>query len=525
MYIRIVNKIMSSFAKKRGSEKQITSEDTEYSDDDESNAKGGQWERASEDVLAKRKMINIGKRSGVSSSSSSLSASSVHAGESSKPSSALSNPFGSMKSFAPAAAANPFGTLKGFAPSKESQEAAPVAGSSKFSELQSIKTSSQSRDGNVIGAPSGGNSYGDKMLKLNQALMSWMQQQKPVSLWTGALKDYVRHAESIAKEYKVEDSVSAQSFQSQKAPTSSKSVSIPKQVPNPVSAHIPIVGVPASVPVATKTPVVAPASLGGFFTSAVAPVPLPQVAPTPTPAAAQVPVSEKVPTFKPFAFGASTGDASAFGISNVGGAASSFSSFGGSGGFGKNVLTVSDAPLPNVTFDLKGSQISTSSNSTNAVKAQAEDDEVGDDNDYSEPTVEVEKVLPNENDKDEVLFELEKVQLKRLDLKADPKPEWKDVGKGSFRITHDPNTKCVRMLVREKTMGKVTLNCTFFSSQRFEKKDKGYIQFCAVVIDPDPSEEDKGKDLPKLHTFMMRTKVEDTDKTIAALVSARDRKK
>lgn len=144
-----------------------------------------------------------------------------------------------------------------------------------------------------------------------------------------------------------------------------------------------------------------------------------------------------------------------------------------------------------------------------------------DDDDEGEPILEPEVVLRDENDKDEILFQAD-CSLRRMDMKAEPKPEWKDLGKGSLRVTHDPTTGVRRILVREKSMGKVTLNASFFSAQKFDKVGKASIRFPAVVPNTD-AEAAEGS--TSLNTFLIKTKESDTDNAIAALVSARDSKK
>ena len=141
----------------------------------------------------------------------------------------------------------------------------------------------------------------------------------------------------------------------------------------------------------------------------------------------------------------------------------------------------------------------------------------GGDDDEGEPILEPEMALRNEDDKDEILYETD-CRLKRLDTKAEPKPEWKDVGKGALRVTKDPDTGKKRILIREKVMGKVTLNVSFFPAQKFEKRGKHSVQFPALVADPDP---EAAPGATSLQTFVIRTREGDIDAAIAALLSAR----
>ncbi len=533
---------------KRVSEKQISATDADYSGDDEANSFGGAFEKANQEQMAKRKIVHASKRSHVDADSGAqVSGKSVKGVD-------ISAGFADASSSIAPALANPFASLKGFA-STVTPAQKPLSGQVQNVIPASTGTSSVSSTTNSHA----GGKYGDKMKELNQALLTWMQLQKHTSLWNEALEDYVRHAASIAKEFKTDDSTHAKTALSASAavPPAANKSSAPTPAPVAAPAPAPTIAptrAPAAFPNPTpattiRVPSAAPAPTP-VWGSAPAPTPTPAVtsvgaptsaAPTPawgfpslptpatgaTSAAASSSVRPPI-TDKPFSFGDTTKGISSSSIAppSSGSGSASFGSFGsfGGGGFGKNILSVPTEPLPAASFELK-TQGSTARTAPGT--SQPNEDDGPDDDNYEEPKLGVEEVLRSADDKDEIVFELELVQLKRLDRKAELNKDgtipWRDVGKGSFRITRDPTTRMVRMLIREKTMGKVTLNCAFFSSQKFEKKGKG-IQFAAVVVDPDPEPEDKDKNITKLHTFMLKTKAEDLDKTISALNRARDSK-
>lgn len=85
--------------------------------------------------------------------------------------------------------------------------------------------------------------------------------------------------------------------------------------------------------------------------------------------------------------------------------------------------------------------------------------------------------MRNEMDRDEILLDL-RCKLSRFS-KADN--EWKDVGKGSLRITKDPDNGKQRILVRNE-LGKPTLNCNLIAGMKFERKKNG-IYFVAPLVD------------------------------------------
>ena len=535
---------------KRGSERQLTADAASDSDGEE-NAGSGTWEKASGAELSQRKILRVRRDRKEIPTVSTFSSDSLTGSS--------SNPFGAMKGFVaaapatkpPAAAPAPSAFPSGFTfgataptaapkamPSFGSTAAPTAAGSSKGGDADSTATpvtgfsnfATFSSSAQGIGSGSGSASkagekaaqvqssltfssspsaadgtYGAKMTQLNTALLAWMhkqQEQAPLGLWSRGLEDYVLHAERLAKQFGV-SGPSTHPAAPAKAETGAGAAAAAKPTP-----------APAPAPAAEK-PLFSPA------------VPAAPAASAPAPA---------------FAFGA---PAAAAAMDGSGSAGFSWGNKGKeAGGIGNNNAfalppnSVASLPLP--TFGLKAPAASTASTegfgfgfgapvpapaatgaSFGAPVLASASGGGDDDDDEGEPILEPEVVLRDENDKDEILFQAD-CSLRRMDMKAEPKPEWKDLGKGSLRVTHDPTTGVRRILVREKSMGKVTLNASFFSAQKFDKVGKASIRFPAVVPNTD-AEAAEGS--TSLNTFLIKTKESDTDNAIAALVSARDSKK
>jgi len=137
----------------------------------------------------------------------------------------------------------------------------------------------------------------------------------------------------------------------------------------------------------------------------------------------------------------------------------------------------------------------------------------------------------NKNDKDIILLE-KACKLHRLSAvdggKAGEK-EWKDLGKGTLRVTADPDTKKKRILVRN-TMGVVILNASFFKGQKFEKtnsKKNNSLSFSAVVsvkeyetINGPDGEEQRQVDRTGMHSFMMSVGKTELDAVLSTLNDA-----
>ena len=83
--------------------------------------------------------------------------------------------------------------------------------------------------------------------------------------------------------------------------------------------------------------------------------------------------------------------------------------------------------------------------------------------------------------------------------------EWKDVGKGSLRLTKDKDAPGgpTRILVRN-TLGKITLNTNMFKGMKFEKAGKNGIKF--TIIDTEK----------KFVNIIVKVKIDHLDATLKA---------
>lgn len=140
--------------------------------------------------------------------------------------------------------------------------------------------------------------------------------------------------------------------------------------------------------------------------------------------------------------------------------------------------------------------------------AGGEDEEGGGDEE-GEPILEPEKVLRNAADTDEILHE---VPCKLFSFSTADK-EWKDTGKGTFRITRDPATQKQRMLVRNQ-VGRINFNASFFAAMKVEKVGKK-LKFAAFVSVEAPALNSEGKTTTRteMKNFMIQLKPEDLDAT------------
>ena len=105
------------------------------------------------------------------------------------------------------------------------------------------------------------------------------------------------------------------------------------------------------------------------------------------------------------------------------------------------------------------------------------------DEEEGEPIMEAEKVLRNEDDKDDIICDCT-CKLLRFDKDKgeDGKGEWIDVGKGNFRVTKCSVTGKQRMLVRN-SVGKITFNAAFYKGMNIKRFSKDKLSFGVVVDD------------------------------------------
>ena len=123
-----------------------------------------------------------------------------------------------------------------------------------------------------------------------------------------------------------------------------------------------------------------------------------------------------------------------------------------------------------------------------------------DSGDEGEEILEPEKILKNDSDTDIILHEAP-CKLFRHDKEDN---EWKDAGKGTFKITKESDSHKQRILIRDG-MGKLALNCYFYKGMKFDKTANS-IKFLAPVGE-------KGE----LKMLLIKLKPEDVEKTLEAL--------
>ena len=123
-----------------------------------------------------------------------------------------------------------------------------------------------------------------------------------------------------------------------------------------------------------------------------------------------------------------------------------------------------------------------------------------------EPIMEAEKVLRNEDDKDEIVCDCN-CKLHRFDSgKGDNgKGEWIDVGKGIFRVTKCTESGKQRMLVRN-SVGKIIFNAAFYKGMKVDRKSKGMLSF-GVVTDVSGG----------LRNFLLKVKEADVEVVFGAM--------
>ena len=159
----------------------------------------------------------------------------------------------------------------------------------------------------------------------------------------------------------------------------------------------------------------------------------------------------------------------------------------------------------NTTFS---SGIDNSASDPQGFSSSATIPSTGDDED-GEPIMEAEKVLRNDDDKDDIICDCN-CKLHRFDTGKgdDGKGEWIDVGKGIFRVTKCTESGRQRMLVRN-SVGKIIFNAAFYKGMKVDKKGKGMLSF-GVVADVSGG----------LKTFLLKVKETDADVVYSSMQSA-----
>ncbi len=313
------------------------------------------------------------------------------------------------------------------------------------------------------------------------------------------MQDYIKYSQELADKYG--EGASEPLQESAKVAAllfggSNAVAAATEAIPKPSFSFSGGVSAPPAVPsVATSLPA-APAP----FTFGAAPaVPAATTAPKPFQfgAAPAVPAADSaVP--KPFQFGA-------FGSAPAG--SSSFTS-----SFAFNPPATVSAPAAGVNSFSFNPPTSSALGAAPVTTAAGGDDENGGDEE-GEPILEPEKVLRNETDTDDILLDVP-CKLFGFSKQAN---EWKDTGKGSFRITRSADSKKQRMLVRNP-IGKLTFNAAFYKSMTIEKV-KGGLRFSAFVVVDEPTVGGSAAAAPKpeLKNFMIKLKEGDIADALAKL--------
>lgn len=514
--------------KRRDDNRQLKPEELEALENEEPE-EAGVFKRASADVIAQRRIIKVRKSENASNP------------EEAPRASMSSNPFGSVN-LAPSkestAPINPFGGFTGLTKSV-------IPDQTKVTK-EAVKESS---------AKLPEDEFRKKMTQLNKSLASWVDRQmteNPSSIWKDGLQDYIKYATEIIEKYDAgkdeKQTSTSTSFEtsallsngsssSSLVPPSSTTSSITSATVSSSSLYTPSFStnsVTSSSTTTTSTTTTTSSATPGFsFFN-----PPPTVSST---SATSVPAPPSfsgfsLPTnaFKPPAAANATAPApsSTFNFSAT--ALAAPPAFNGFGGFGTASIPSTTSAMPTATqpsFSFSGSSfvaaptsapapapaftgfsfgqlskapetsafpsfLATSSEAAGGGGDAGGGDEEGEDHPILPPEV----VLRNEADTDEILLDIP-CKLFRYDKDRN---EWADGGKGTFRITTDPESHKSRILVRN-AMGKITINSSFYQGMKFDKTGKNGIKFNAIGEDS------------KLKTVMAKVKPEDLDSALSKL--------
>ena len=317
----------------------------------------------------------------------------------------------------------------------------------------------------------------DKMRKLNRTFLNWLQKQNtlhPVAVWKDGVQDYIRYASSLSD---------AMNAAEEKDNDQKKAASVETVNPKPAPSTGGTLGSMSTAP-AEKNPFPFPAAGAASKSSALS------FGGSSSTAEKNVPSVGTIPPLMFTGFGKTAAPPSAFSSSST--ETSTLPKPAASSAFSSSSLMSN----PFSSFGAAPAPLTQASSGAN----ENDGEEGGDDE--AEPILEPEKVERNPDDKDEVLHEVA-CKLFRF---AKETNEWKDVGKGSLKVTRDPDTKKTRMLVRN-AMGKVSLNVAFYKGMSFTKTGAAGIRFAAVY----------GNEDNKLQSLLMKLKPADVAATLALL--------
>eukprot|EP00981_Chlorochromonas_danica_P003171 scaffold633_cov288-Ochromonas_danica.AAC.6 len=418
------------------------------------------------------------------------------------------------------------------------------------SSLPSIQTISSNGNSTIsTTANSGSNEtseYNRKMKKLNAAFLSWAEKQMKtnvMTIWKEGVKDYLSHQKKLREKYPQEEVVMKTEESNGGGGSTTSGVLSSNKGPTPSTDNLVSAtsgsgsGSGGDAKTTTQGFVFgasASTSSGNSTTSSAAGV-KPAFAFGSTPSSSSANSAAEAP--KPFAFGNSSGNSNAFSFAPTSSAPAvppalpSTSFFSSTSTTGAPASSFSFTPKPFAPFSATSAPSSGFSlgNSTpgphsigagsfglGATKSGGEhDNDEGGGDDEGEPILEPEKILRNSDDKDEILLD---VPCKLFSYNREDS-EWKDLGKGCFRLTMDPSTKKKRMMVRN-TLGRITFNANFYKGMKIDRV-KGGLRFNAVVAVVKNVKE--GTSETELKSFMVKLKdvdIENVKNELEAAIAA-----
>lgn len=516
-------RLFDASMKRGGENSQLSKEQYEALEEgDEGPADGGEYKRASQEVMATRKIVKRGQKfahfGGQKNSFTSPQENnkpsnvfgSVSLTGSSKPENTAkpSNVFGSVSltnnnNAEKSKSTNVFGSVS-LSGNNNTVKAKPSNEFGSVSLSENNKKESGAKPSNVFGKVEKYTTNNSKldttgsgafeMQKLNKSFLAWVDKQivlHSVSNWTAGLQDYLKHAKKISERACTIKSYSeTKNFSGANTDTSGP------------SSHNTLVKPSISSSGDDKS--ASSAKFAGFS----------------MPKSSQYQNTEKstsdidkkpATTFGSFSgFSSSSSSTSqvsskhqfsGFGSQDAVGASSekkiSFSGFGVTGNASQTSFTgFGHQPKAEASTESKSFEPSNTVNASASESAEGEYE--------GEPILEPEKIYRNENDTDEILFETD-CKAFRFDLEG---KEWKESGKGTLRITRDQGAEKKKILVRN-TLGKITINSFIFKGMNFKKAGKAGMQFLAVT---DAS--------GKPQSFLVKVKPSEIDKTLATFKSA-----
>jgi hypothetical protein len=195
----------------------------DYDDLDDVSTEAGKWERAPEEELKQRKIVKIKNKSSSDNNNSSGN---------NNPFSGLGTSFMNVASNA-ASALNPFKNFNGLSSSTSSSTTASTSHVSNNTN-NIMQSNVQTKLSNDLNKPKFSNTvdnnnynnssinnnnnnnnnneleYKKKMTRLNQSLLTWMDQQlseNPISIWKDSLKGYIQYAKSTSEKYNYKEKI------------------------------------------------------------------------------------------------------------------------------------------------------------------------------------------------------------------------------------------------------------------------------------------------------------------------------